>query len=358
MLKKSKRTVWGWALYDWANSAFATTVMAGFFPVFLKSYWSSGADVTVSTARLGLGNAGAGLLVALMAPVLGAVADRGSARKKFLAVFACLGVLMTAALFMVREGCWGWAIAVYGMGVIGFSGANVFYDALLPVVAGEAEVDTVSALGFAMGYLGGGLLFLVNVLMVTRPHAFGLDGPARAIQWSFVCVAAWWAVFTLFILLWVHEDSGTKRPEKQAPLLSAGFQQLLGTFQRVRHLKMVFLFLLAYWCYIDGVDTIIRMAVDYGMSIGFGPEGMIRALLLVQFVGFPAALVFGKLGERRGARKSIYLAIAVYMLITVWGTLMTRKYEFYVLAIMIGLVQGGIQALSRSYYSRLIPAEQ
>ena len=358
MLNKGKKAVWGWALYDWANSAFATTVMAGFFPLFFKGYWSVGADVNLSTARLGLGNAAAGLLVALTAPVLGAVADRGSARKKFLALFAYLGVLMTAALFVVGEGQWEWAILVYGLGVIGFSGANVFYDSLLPVVAGRDRIDAVSGLGYAMGYLGGGLLFLVNVLMVTHPCVFGLAGPSQAIRWSFVCVAAWWGGFTLFTLLWIREDPSPETSGNREPAFRGGIRQLTGTLRKARHLKMVFLFLLAYWFYIDGVDTIIRMAVDYGMSIGFDSGDLIAALLLVQFVGFPAALVFGKLGERWGARKSIYLAIGVYMFITVWGVMMTRRYEFYILAVMVGLVQGGIQALSRSYYSRLIPGEQ
>ena len=173
-MKMRSKAVWGWAMYDWANSAFATTVMSGFFPVFFKQYWSAGVDVNLSTARLGLGNAVAGLLVALAAPILGAVADRGSARKRFLALFAYLGVLTTASLYFVGQGQWALALVVYAMGVIGFSGANVFYDALLPEVSGEHDVDFVSGFGFSMGYLGGGLLFLLNVLMVVMPQRFGL----------------------------------------------------------------------------------------------------------------------------------------------------------------------------------------
>ena len=180
-MKKPKKAVWGWALYDWANSAFATTVMSGFFPVFFKQFWSAGVDVNLSTARLGLGNAIAGLLVALAAPVLGAVADQGSARKRFLAFFAYLGVLTTAALFFVGQGQWTFALAVYILGVIGFSGANVFYDALLPEVAAEEDIDFVSGFGFSLGYLGGGLLFMVNVLTVVMPQRFGIAdaGPIR-----------------------------------------------------------------------------------------------------------------------------------------------------------------------------------
>jgi len=357
-MNKEKKAVWGWAMYDWANSAFATTVMAGFFPIFFKQYWSYGVDVNVSTAQLGFGNSIASLLVALMAPVLGAIADKGSARKKFLIFFAYLGVLMTACLFLVGKGEWAWAIFVYAMGIIGFSGANVFYDSLLPTVAGKDNVDYISGLGFAMGYLGGGLLFLINVLMTLMPEKFGLADSGEAVRYSFISVAIWWGVFTIFTMLWVPEEKTAGASREGGNFIADGFRQIIGTFKKVRHLKTIFLFLLAYWFYIDGVDTIIRMAVDYGMSIGFASNDLIIALLVVQFVGFPSALVFGKLGQKWGVRKAIYLAIGIYMFIVVWGTMMTVKQEFYILAIMIGLVQGGIQALSRSYYSRLIPREQ
>jgi UMF1 family MFS transporter len=357
-LRKEKKALWGWALYDWANSAFATTVMAGFFPIFFKKYWSYGTDINVSTAQLGFGNSIASLLVALMAPVLGAIADRGSARKKFLIFFTYLGVLMTASLFLVEKGEWAWAIFIYAMGIVGFSGANVFYDSLLPGVAGEDKIDYASGLGFAMGYLGGGLLFLINVLMTLMPERFGLSDSASAVRYSFVSVSLWWGLFAVFTIRWVPEQKENSRSHQTGSLIGNGLRQFVGTFRKARHLKTVFLFLLAYWFYIDGVDTIIRMAVDYGMSLGFDSNDLIVALLIVQFVGFPAALGFGKLGQLWGVRKAIYLAIFVYMFITVWGTMMTQKHEFYILAVMIGLVQGGIQALSRSYYSRLIPKAQ
>ncbi len=354
-MESDRKAIWGWALYDWANSAFATTVMAGFFPIFFKQFWSVGADVNVSTAQLGFGNSISSLMVAIMAPILGAIADKGSAKKKFLIFFAYLGVLMTAALFLVQEGQWVWAIFVYAMGIIGFSGANVFYDSLLPGIVGEEKIDYVSGLGFSMGYLGGGLLFLINVLMTLMPQKFGLPDAAAAVRVSFLSVALWWGLFTFFTIFWVPEKKGAAVDNNSESIVVAGFRQFAGTFKKIRHLKVVFLFLLAYWFYIDGVDTIIRMAVDYGLSLGFESTDLIVALLIVQFVGFPAALVFGKLGERWGVRKSIYLAIAIYMGVTVWGTMMTDKMEFYILAVVIGLVQGGIQALSRSYYSRLIP---
>jgi UMF1 family MFS transporter len=357
-MNMEKKAVWGWAMYDWANSAYVTTVMAGFFPVFFTQYWSHGADVTVTTARLGFANSIASLIVALIAPVLGAIADKGSAKKKFMLLFAYLGVLMSIGLFMVRQGQWAMAIFVYAMGIIGFSGANVFYDSLLPSVADEDNIDYVSSLGFSMGYLGGGLLFLVNVLMTLMPQKFGLPDAAAAVRVSFLTVAVWWGLFTIFTIAWVKEVRITAPSATGETLIQAGFRQLGGTFKKLRHMKVVLLFLLAYWFYIDGVDTIIRMAVNYGLSLGFESSDLIVALLIVQFVGFPAALAYGKLGQKWGVRKAIYLGIAIYMAVTVYGTMMTAKHEFYILAVVIGLVQGGLQALSRSYYSRLIPTDK
>jgi UMF1 family MFS transporter len=356
-MDKNKKAVWGWALYDWGNSAFATTVMAGFFPVFFKQYWSVGTDVNASTAMLGFGNSAASLLVALMAPVLGAIADQGSAKKKFLTFFAYLGVLMTSGLFFVGKGQWEWAIFLYVMGVIGFSGSNIFYDSLLPSVAGEKKLDSVSSLGFAMGYLGGGLLFLVNVLMTLMPAKFGLPDAAAAVRYSFLSVALWWGVFTIFTLVWVEEPAGSGKA-KGPNAIAAGLRRFARTLGQLRQMKTLLLFLIAYWFYIDGVDTIIRMAVDYGMSLGFEANSLIVALLIVQFIGFPFALLFGWLGQKWGVKKSIYLTLVIYVGVTMYATFMSSKIEFYLLAVAIATVQGGVQALSRSWYARMIPANR
>jgi MFS transporter, UMF1 family len=351
--KGGGKGVWGWILYDCGNSAFATTIMAGFFPVFFKNYWSSGTGINTSTAMLGFGNSVASLLVAFMAPLLGAIADRKAWKKEFLAFFAYLGSVMTFLLFFVGRGEWPFALLLYAAGVIGFSGANTFYDALLPSVAPPGKIDYISSQGYAMGYLGGGLLFALNVVMTIMPARFGLADQGQAVRLSFVSVAVWWGLFTLLPLRWIPSEQSRKALRSSA--LLGGFNQIRSTLKKIREFKPVLLFLIAYWLYIDGVDTIIRMAVDYGLSLGFDAVDLIIALLIVQFVGFPASLAFGKLGERWGARRAIFLGIYCYMGITVWGALMTAKDEFYLLAVLIGLVQGGIQALSRSYYAGLIP---
>lgn len=355
-LFKNKQEL-GWCLYDWGNSAFATTVMAGFFPVFFKEYWSQGVAVTESTAKLGLANSAAGLIVAVLAPILGAIADRGSRKKQFLIFFAYLGVLSTIALFVIAKGNWPLAALIYVLGTIGFSGGNIFYDSLLPTIVSEKKIDYVSALGYAMGYLGGGLLFAVNVWMTLSPATFGLADAGEAVRLSFIMAGVWWGIFTLPIIFLVPETKSAKAVSMREAV-RAGWQQFTLTFSKIRHLKTIALFLAAYWLYIDGVDTIIRMAVDYGMSIGFETKDLIAALLLTQFVGFPSAIVYGKLGEKIGAKRAIYIAIFVYLLVVIWAVTMTQKFEFYALAVVIGLVQGGIQALSRSLYSRLIPHDQ
>ena len=350
-----KRSVYAWAMYDWANSAYATTVMAGFFPLFFKEYFSASADVTVSTAQLGAANSLSSLIIVLIAPLLGAVADAGGLKKRFLFLFAYLGILMSAALALVAKGAWEMAVFVYVLGNVGFMGSNVFYDALLPAVAGEKEVDRVSGLGFALGYLGGGLLFALNVMMVQQPDWFNLSGEAQAVKLSFFSVALWWALFSLPLFLFVKEPKNATA-KGTLKVTAEGYRRLAKTLKKVAKLKGLQLFLVAYWLYIDGVDTIIRMAVDYGMALGFDAKKLITALLIVQFVGFPATLFFAKLAEVWETKKAILTAILIYLFIVLWASVMSKAYEFYMLAVMIALVQGGIQALSRSYYAKMIPA--
>ena len=349
------RPIFSWALYDWANSVFATTVIAGFFPVFFKQYWSAGTDAVTSTAQLGFANSIGSVFILVAAPILGAIADGGASRKKYLAAFTGLGVAASAGLWFVGQGDWSTAAIVYVLGSIGFSGAIIFYDALLMAVSPPSRYDEVSAFGYSLGYIGGGLLFAVNVAMTLSPDTFGLAGAAEAVRLSFVTVAAWWLVFSIPLFRYVPEPP---RIDATASAATVGFRSLAKTVREYRVHRMAGLFLLAYFFYIDGVHTIIRMAVDYGLALGFPADSLIVALLIVQFVGFPAALVFGLVAARVGPKPALYFGVVVYVAVTVWAYFMTTVTEFYVLAVVVGLVQGGVQAISRSLYARFVPAEQ
>jgi UMF1 family MFS transporter len=358
-----RRSLWSWALYDWANSAYATTVMAGFFPLFFKQYWSADTPVTTSTFYLGLGNSLASLIIVIAAPILGALADQGSLRKRMLATLACTGILACIGFFFVGQGMWPVAIILYVIGIIGFSGANVFYDAMLVLVSPPERRHRDSAFGFALGYLGGGLLFLINVVMTLKPALFGLPDMAAAVKWAFLSVGIWWAVFSLPLLFNVRERNDNHAAAAgQRPPLSVltrqAFTAVIATLKSIRQHRNAWLFLLAYWLYIDGVATIIRMAVDYGLSIGLPANSLITALLMVQFIGFPATLIAGRLAERIGARRGLWIALWVYVIATGYAVFMTTSTEFYILAAALGLVQGAVQSLSRSLFSHLIPEEK
>jgi MFS transporter, UMF1 family len=352
---ENKKSVYAWAFYDWANSAYATTVMAGFFPLFFKSYFSAEVDATISTAHLGFANSLSSFIIVLLAPLLGAIADAGSIKKRFLFLFSYLAISMSAILSLVGEGNWQLAIFVYVVANIGFMGSNTFYDAMLSSVSNEKNVDFVSGLGFSLGYLGGGILFGVNVWMLQDFAFFGFANEAAAVKASFVSVAIWWALFSLPLLLFVDEKK--KKRELKVSLLKQGYSRLKSTFGKISQLKGLLLFLVAYWLYIDGVDTVILMAVDYGMALGFDTNDLILALLIVQFVGFPATLLFARFAQIWDTKKAILLAIGLYLFIITWAFFMKEKHEFYMLAVMIALVQGGVQALSRSYYSKMIPRQ-
>ena len=376
----TNRPVFAWALYDWANSVFATTVMAGFFPVFFKQYWSVGADAVVSTARLGFANSLSSAFLLLAAPVLGAIADGSGTRKRFLGAFTLLGVVMAAGLWFVGEGDWATASLVYVLAAAGFSGAIVFYDALIVSVSAPDKYDEVSAFGFSLGYIGGGLLFALNVAMTLWPEAFGLSGSAEAVRLSFVTVAVWWLVFSIPLFRLVPEppslgtaamstavaarcsaEAGERQVKSAGAAMSGavvGLRSLVQTIRDYRAHRMAGLFLLAYFFYIDGVHTIMRMAVDYGLSLGLPSESLIIALLITQFVGFPAALAFGMAANRFGPKPVLYFGVAIYVGVTVYAYFLSSALEFYILAAVVGLVQGGVQAISRSLYARFVPPAQ
>jgi len=350
----ARRPQLAWALYDWANSAFSTTVLAGFFPAFFRQFWSLGADPTEATLRLGLANGAAGFVMAVLAPLLGAMADRGGYRKRFLISWSLLGIGATFALYFVAQGQWALAAALFTLATLGFNGGIVFYDALLVDVAKPAEYDRVSSYGYALGYLGGGLLFAVNVLMVAKPVWFGLANAAAAVRWSFISVAVWWLVFMLPLAFYVTEHPGLPGAARTGSL-RASLAELRQTLRQVLGYRNMLIFLVAYWLYIDGVNTIVKMAVDYGMALGFDTQLLLTALLLTQFVAFPAALLFGRIGERLGARTGVLIGIAVYAGVTAWAYFLHTVVQFFAMAVVIGLVQGGVQSLSRSFFGRLVP---
>ncbi len=354
---KRKRVI-SWALYDWANSAFATTVMAGFFPLFFKSFWAADLSPAESTAVIGTTNSLAGLLIVLLAPFLGAYSDLGKFKKKFLAFFALLGVLSTGYLYFIPQGDWVIAASLYALAVIGFSGGNIFYDSLIASVSKQDQRNKVSSLGFSLGYLGGGLLFVINVLMYLNPAWFGLSSQSEAILWSFVSVAVWWAVFSLPLFMSVEEKSNAEISKGLFETITEAFKAVASTLREIKKHKRVAIFLIAYWLYIDGVDTIVRMAVAYGSDIGLDASSMITALLLTQFVGFPATLVFGIYADKIGFKKILTIGISIYILVTFYAYYMSTALEFYILAGTVGLVQGGVQAISRSFFSTIIPVNK
>lgn len=345
------RTQFSWACYDWANSAFATTVLVGLFPVLFNNYYAAGVDPGMSTFYLGaFGNSLSATVVMVLAPTLGVIADRRGLKKPLLGLFTGLGVAGTVGLFFVGEGQWGWAIALFSLACIGFFGGLGFYDSLLVNVAAPAERDRVSAFGYGLGYLGGGLLFVLNVLMVLKPEMFGIPDKSTAAKLAFVSVGAWWILFSLPLFLKVSEP---EREEGGA----MGWREMALMMKRVLGMKPVLMFLLGYFLYIDAVGTVAQMAVDFGIKLGFASDALIKAILIVQFVSFPAAIAFGWIGERFGTRHGIYLGLAVYVFVTCWALFMKTERDFYLMAAVVGLVQGGVQSLSRSYFARLIPAD-
>jgi UMF1 family MFS transporter len=351
------RKTLSWALYDWANSAYATIVLAVFFPLVFSNYWFAGSGSENSTTPLGIANSIASLAIILLAPALGAIADKGGIKKNFLFVFAAIGIVFVASLYFIGQGEWLLALCVYVLAGIGFSGANIFYDALIVDISPRDKLDIISAFGFAAGYLGGGLALIIAIAFTTVPETFGFADREQAMLASFVLAGLWWTVFSIPLFLGVKE-SRIESDMRFSQAVTGGIEQLFATFKKIRRLRIVWLFLLAYWFYIDGVYTIIRMAMDYGVRLELDQISLVWAFLITQFIGFPAAIAYGKMGEKIGARAGILIAIGVYIAVTIYGYFIDIVAEFYALAIVIGLVQGGVQSLSRSLYARIIPAHK
>lgn len=349
------KKIFSWALYDWANSVFFTTVMAGFFPVFFKMYWAIGVKPSVSTERLGWILAASGFLLAILSPTLGVISDKKRLKKKLLFFTMLIGVGLTVGLFFVKQGDWNTPSWLYGWALFMCSASCVFYDSLMVSVARKDQYDFVSSLGYSLGYLGGGLLFTLNVVMFLKPELFGIPNPITAVKWSFVTVGIWWFVFTLPLMKWVPEPETEIDSRGALALTKATFSELKQTLADIFKNKNLFFFIVAYWLYIDGVFTVMSMAVDFGMSLGLDPQDLIKALLITQFVGFPSAYAFGVLAKKVSNRNLILVCLLIYFVTILAATQLQTAMHFYLLAGVIGLSQGGVQALSRSLFAQLIP---
>ena len=357
--RRSRCVINSWMMYDWANSAFATVIMAAVFPVYYRSLArNAGLDNADATAAWSYTNAAAMLLIALAGPALGALADITGQKKALLGLFTALGILASACLVWVKGDAYLTGSVVFALGIIGFAGSNIFYESLLPHVAREDELDRVSARGYALGYLGGGLLLVLNLLWLSHPTWFFMPDRDFALRACFVSVALWWLVFSLPLFRHVPEPAGRRREPFSVRIVIESFRRLGQTFREVRRYRQLALFLLAFWIYNDGVGTIIKIAVAYGDEIGIGQSDLLLALVITQFVGIPCALAFGRLGPWLGTKRAILLGVAAYTLICVLGFFMKTAAHFYGLAIAVGLVQGGTQALSRSLFATMVPKNE
>jgi UMF1 family MFS transporter len=346
-----------WAMYDWANSAFQTTIIAAVFPIYFASVVAVDLPDAERTSKFAWATTIAIVIVALVAPLLGAIADYAAVKKKMLGVFMAIGVGATLAMFGITRGDWMLALVLFVIGNVGVAGSVVFYESLLPHLVGESELDRVSSAGYAIGYLGGGVLLAINLLMIQQPSWFGIPDSGTAVRLSFASVGIWWLVFSIPLFRTVPEPARVIEQDevRGASTIGAGVKRLLETLRELRRYKQAFLLLLAFLVYNDGIQTIIRMATIYGTSIGIDETAMITALLITQFTGVPFAFLFGHIAGRVGAKPAVFAGLLVYAVITVLGYFMKTATHFYMLAILVGMVQGGTQALSRSLFASMIP---
>ncbi len=346
-------------MYDWANSAFQTTIVAAVFPIYFSKVLASNLSEADATSSYAWATAFAIFIVAMVAPVLGAIADYAAMKKRMLAVFVGIGVASCMAMYWLTQGEWRFALTLFVVGNIGVAGSIVFYEALLPHIAGPEELDRVSSAGYAIGYLGGGVLLAVNLLMIQKPALFGLADAGVGTRLSFVSVGVWWALFSLPLFRKVPEPVvASTGAASENVSIGLGIRRLKVTFSELRHYKQAFLFLLAFVVYNDGIQTIMRMASFYGANMGLDSGAMITALVMTQFIGVPAAFAFGMIASRIGAKTAVFIGLSVYAAISVLGYFMTTATHFFALAGLVGLVQGGTQALSRSLFASMIPKQK
>ncbi|HEY3122382.1 MAG TPA: MFS transporter [Vicinamibacteria bacterium] len=345
-----------WAMYDWANSVFFATIIQ-IFPIYFTTVAAGNLSKQAASTYFGLSTTVAMVIAAVISPVLGAVADYGGMKKKMLAGSVLFGAAATAALYLIGYGQWRLAALLFVMGNVGITASFVFYESFLPHIAGEDEVDRVSAAGYALGYLGGGLLLALNLLWIQRPLWFGLRDSATATRVSFLSAAVWWVVFSIPLFRKVPEPPRVIEPGETARpgALRAAFGRVGETLHELRRYRDAFLLLLAFLLYNDGIQTIIRMGTAYGTEIGLAQGSLIAAVLMAQFVAVPFAFLFGGLAERFGAKRTLYIPIVVYIVLTVIAYGMRTMREFFLVVFLVASVQGGSQAISRSLFSTMIP---
>ncbi|MEJ2736498.1 MAG: MFS transporter [Anaerolineae bacterium] len=354
-----RKIINSWSMYDWANSGFPTTLMAAMFPPFYRAMaTTAGLSEANATAAWAYTTSIALLLIALLAPVLGAVSDHTGGKKWYVAFFAGLGILGTGLFVLLGDDTYILGSILFTIGNVGFAGANIFYESLLPHIAKKNDIDQVSTRGFALGYLGGGILLVINVLWYMNPELFFMPGVGFALRASFFSVAVWWAIFSIPFFRNVPEPPVVRVVDEQVNVLGAGFRRLAHTFRQITRYRQLLIFLVAFWIYNDGIGTIMKMATAYGDEIGIGLTDMVIALIITQFVGIPFSFGFGWLARRLGTKRSILLALVVYTLISITGYFMQTATLFYILAFAVGMVQGGSQALSRSLYGAMVPKSQ
>jgi UMF1 family MFS transporter len=346
-----------WAMYDFANSAFQSTIITAVFPLFFGSYAAAGLPRGEATAIFAWATTLAVTITAIMGPVLGAVADYRAIKKRLLAAFMLVGVTATLLMATIAEGSWQYAALLFVVANIAIASSYIFYDSLLPHIASPDEIDRVSTTAYAVGFLGGGILLALNLAWILSPTTFGLADTVSATKLAFVSVGIWWLVFTIPLLRWVPEPRAVLEEDETGSehAFTVAFARLRETFQELRGYRQAFLMLVAFLLYNDGIQTIIRMAAIYGEEIGIDQNAQIAAFVMVQFVGIPFSVLFGALAGRIGPKQAIFCALTVYTGISTLGYFMTTELHFFVLAFLVGTVQGGSQALSRSMFARMIP---
>ena len=341
-----------WIAYDAGNSAFATTVIAAFFPLFFSSYWAGNIDEITSAKYFTAGLTIMNLVILIGMPIIGAITDVKNLTKTFFSVFSFLGALLVISFAFVSENEWLFALILYGIALFCFSAAIVLYDKILIYISSSHNISKVSGFGYSVGYLGGGTLFVINAFMVMNPSFFGLENSAAAIKLSFVTVGIWWIIFTLPLFI------NYEQPKIQEGKIIDAFKQIYKTFIDITNQKNIVLFLIAFFLYIDGVHTVMSLAAIFANSIGIGQESIILALILVQFVAAPATFILSYVSTRYGDKMVIYMSILIYIGVIFYSMGLDNAYEFYFMAGLIGSVQGGIQASSRSLFAKIIPEDK